>query len=80
MLMLLQVPCRFNGGVVVGVDRFRASMGGWVRLLFKNVNGPPLAGVQFSKVRKLEPQHLPNIANGQHCGWWPTLAAIVHKV
>jgi hypothetical protein len=46
----LQVPCRFNGGVVVHVDRFRASAGGWVRMLFKNVNGSPLTKVEFSKV------------------------------
>lgn len=46
-----QVPCRFNGGVVVGVDRFRTTMGGWVRLVFKNVNGPPVDKVEFSKVR-----------------------------
>jgi hypothetical protein len=47
------VPCRFNGGVVVGVDRFRTTMGGWVRLVFKNVNGPPLAKVEFSKVSSM---------------------------
>jgi hypothetical protein len=49
----LQIPCRFNGGVVVNVDRFRTSMGGWVRLLFKNVNGSPISRVEFSKVSRL---------------------------
>jgi hypothetical protein len=47
------VPCRFNGGVVVNVDRFRTGMGGWVRLLFKNVNGSPISRVEFSRVRPL---------------------------
>jgi hypothetical protein len=48
-----QVPCKFNGGVVVDVDRFRTSMGGWVRLLFKNVNGSPLSKVELSHVSDL---------------------------
>ena len=48
-----QVPCKFNGGVVVNVDRFRTSMGGWVRLLFKNVNGSPLSGVELTAVSGL---------------------------
>jgi hypothetical protein len=35
---------------VVDVDRFRTSMGGWVRLLFKNVNGSPLSKVELAHV------------------------------
>lgn len=60
---------------MVGVDRFRTTMGGWVRLVFKNVNGPPIAKVEFSKVRCVElhcgagaaaPQRLqrPRLASG----------------
>lgn len=48
--MVRQVPCKFNGGVVVNVDRFRTTMGGWVRLVFKNVNGSPLARVELTHV------------------------------
>jgi len=44
-----EVPCAFTGGVVTRVDSFRASGGGWVRLLFKNVNGAPVSKVELSK-------------------------------
>jgi len=50
VFMCCQVPCSFAGGVVVKVDRFRPSAGGWVRLLFKNVNGAPVNKVELSKV------------------------------
>lgn len=53
VFMCCQVPCSFAGGVVVKVDRFRPSAGGWVRLLFKNVNGAPVNKVEFSKVGAL---------------------------
>jgi hypothetical protein len=51
LLLLLQVPCAFSGGVTVRVDEIRASDGGWVRLVFKNVNGGPLEKVEITKVR-----------------------------
>jgi hypothetical protein len=41
------VPCKFSGGVVVGVDGYRAAGGGWVRMAFKNVNGPALAKAEL---------------------------------
>jgi hypothetical protein len=37
--------------VVTRVDTYRSSGGGWVRLVFKNVNGTPLEKVEISKVR-----------------------------
>jgi hypothetical protein len=48
-----QVPCAFAGGVVTRVDSYRASGGGWVRLVFKNVNGVPLEKVELAKVSSL---------------------------
>jgi hypothetical protein len=47
-----QVPCSNKGGVVTRVDSYRSSGGGWVRLVFKNVNGTPLEKVEISKVRQ----------------------------
>jgi expansin (peptidoglycan-binding protein) len=44
-----EVPCAFAGGVVTRVDSYRASGGGWVRLVFKNVNGVPLEKVELAK-------------------------------
>jgi hypothetical protein len=41
------VPCKFSGGVVVGVDSYRAAGGGWVRMAFRNVNGPALAKAEL---------------------------------
>lgn len=49
--LLQQVPCSFSGGVTVKVDQFRASDGGWVRLVFNTVNGGPLEKVELTKVR-----------------------------
>lgn len=46
----VQVPCAFTGGVITRVDSYRASGGGWVRLVFKNVNGSPLEKVELAKV------------------------------
>lgn len=51
MAVVLQVPCSFPGNVIVRVDSFRASGGGWVRLLFKNINGALLDKVELAKVR-----------------------------
>lgn len=52
LLLLLhpQVPCSFDGGVTARVDEIRTSDGGWVRLVFKTVNGAPLDKVELSKV------------------------------
>jgi len=44
-----EVPCTNTGGVVVRIDSFRESGGGWVRLVVKNVNGAPLETVELSK-------------------------------
>jgi len=44
-----EVPCAFPGNVVMRVDSYRASGGGWVRLLFKNINGAPLDKVELAK-------------------------------
>lgn len=44
-----EVPCSNKGGVVTRVDSYRSSGGGWVRLVFKNVNGTPLEKVEISK-------------------------------
>ena len=42
---------------MVGVDSFRASGGGWVRLVFKNINGAPLDKVEIAKVRAGQLNH-----------------------
>jgi len=39
--------------VTVGVDSYRPTDGGWVRLVFKNVNGAPLDKVEVAKVGSL---------------------------
>lgn len=45
-----QVPCPARGGIVVNVDAFRTSGGGWLRLSLKNVAGEGgLTSVQLSK-------------------------------
>ena len=51
MLLCFQVPCAFTGGVKVRIDNFRTSGGGWVRMLFKNVNGSPVDKAELAKVR-----------------------------
>lgn len=51
VILVLQVPCSFPGNVIINVDSYRASGGGWVRLLFKNINGSPLDKVELAKVR-----------------------------
>lgn len=43
-----QVPCKFDGGIVVRTDAFRPSGGGWARLLFRNVNGPSLTKAEVA--------------------------------
>lgn len=48
--MCLQVPCAAKGGVVTKVAAYRATGGGWVRLVFNNINGSPLQKVELSKV------------------------------
>lgn len=75
---ITQVPCSFSGGVVVGVNDFRASGGGWARLVFKNVNGAPLERVEIAQVR--EPGSLrdkPSTLAGTQLPLFFTLASIV---
>jgi hypothetical protein len=48
---MTQVPCSFNGTMIVNVDQYRPTGGGWLRLSIRNVaGGGSVTGVQLGKV------------------------------
>lgn len=47
----LQVPCPFAGNIVVRVNNYRATAGGWLRLALRNVAGnADISSVEVARV------------------------------
>jgi hypothetical protein len=47
----LQVPCSASGNIVVRVNNYRSTAGGWLRLALRNVAGmADVSSVQLARV------------------------------
>jgi hypothetical protein len=48
---VLQVACPFSGNIVVRVNNYRSTAGGWLRLALRNVAGmADVSSVQLARV------------------------------
>lgn len=64
---MLQVPCPNTSNIIVNVDQYRASGGGWIKLSFKKVAGD--GGLTYVGIAGAGSDQVSSAAAVRACGW-----------